>query len=208
MSMRRIVLVRHGESDGRSSQRLIGSGDPALSEEGRDQMLAARSHLVGHVFDLVVASPARRSWQSAEILAPGVPLVLEADFREIHFGRWEGRRLEEIEAADPVLYKKWQEAAPDFEFPGGEPRAAFRERVVRGLDRMVGSGAMAALVVAHKGVVRTIVERTTGAPLPERERPRLGEAIALTVRRNGAWEIGVRSSNPPGVPTPGPVELS
>jgi probable phosphoglycerate mutase len=203
--MRRLVLVRHGESDARSSQRLIGSGDPPLSPEGRQQMLATRARLVGQVIDLVVASPARRSWQSAQVLAGSAPLRLETDFREIHFGRWEGRRVAELEAADPVLYKQWLEGTPGFEYPGGELRASFRARVVRGLDRVMASEASSALVVAHKGVIRTIVEKLTGAPPAERERPLLAEAIVLTATPDGSWAPGVRSSNPPGLPTPGPV---
>jgi broad specificity phosphatase PhoE len=206
--MRRLVLVRHGESEGRSSQRLIGSGDPALSAEGRQQMLATRARLAGQVIDLVVASPARRAWQSAELLAPGTPLRLESDFREIHFGRWEGRRVADLEAADPILYKQWLEGSPGFEYPGGELRASFRARVVRGLDRVLGSDASAALVVAHKGVIRTLVEKLTGEPLPERERPALGEATLLTALPGRSWVYGVRTSNPPGVPSPAPTTPS
>lgn len=33
MALRRLVLVRHGESEGNSQQRLIGSGDPSLDRK-------------------------------------------------------------------------------------------------------------------------------------------------------------------------------
>jgi broad specificity phosphatase PhoE len=204
MALRRLVLVRHGESEGNSRIRLIGSGDPPLSSEGRSQMLAARAALAGQVIDAVVASPARRSWQAAQVLTGGTAVRLEADFREIHFGRWEGRRVDEIRSADPVLYEKWRELDPAFEYPGGELRAQFRARVERGFERLAASGATSALLVGHKGVIRHLVAKLTGAALEDRDRPLLGEVLILT-RVGDHWEQGARSSNPPGVETPAPT---
>jgi broad specificity phosphatase PhoE len=204
MALRRLVLVRHGESEGNSRIRLIGSGDPPLASEGRAQMLAARAALTGQVIDAVVASPSRRSWQSAQALTGGTTLRLEADFREIHFGRWEGRRVDEIRSAEPVLYEQWREGAPEFEYPGGELRARFRARVEHGLASLMESGATSALLVGHKGVIRHLVAKLTGAALEERDRPELGEVIVLT-RVGDHWEIGARSSNPPGVEKPVPT---
>lgn len=204
--LRRLVLVRHGETDGNSGQRLIGSGDPSLSAEGREQLQRTRAALAGQVVDLVVASPARRAFQSAAVLTGGATTRLEPDFREIHFGRWEGRSVAEIEAADPVLFQQWRDPDSGFEYPGGELRAAFRARVQRGLERTFASGASGALVVAHRGVIREIVRALTGA-LPAPEVPALGEAIVLT-REGDRWITGVRSSNPPGMPTAAPVEVS
>jgi broad specificity phosphatase PhoE len=206
-SLRRLVLVRHGETEGGSGERLIGSGDPALSAVGRDQMHRARAALAGQVVDLVVASPTRRAIESATVLTGGAPVRLEADFREIHFGRWEGRSLVEIERGDPVLFQHWRDLAPDFEYPGGEVRASFRARVQRGLDRVLASPAMGALLVVHKGVIRAIVE-TLASERPDRDRPALGEAIVLTRSRDGHWLFGGHSSNPSGVQVPAPVQLA
>lgn len=204
--LRRLVLVRHGETDGNSGQRLIGSGDPSLSAEGREQLHSTRAALAGQVVDLVVSSPARRAFQSAAVLTGGATTRLEPDFREIHFGRWEGRSVAEIEAADPVLFQQWRDPDSGFEYPGGELRAAFRARVERGLERTFASGASGALVVAHRGVIREIVRALTGA-YPAQEVPALGEAIVLT-REGDRWITGVRSSNPPGLPVAAPVEVS
>ena len=206
--LRRLVLVRHGETDGNSSQRLIGSGDPSLSAEGREQMQRTRAALAGQVVDLVVASPARRAFQSAAVLTGGATVRLEPDFREIHFGRWEGRERAQIEAADPILYKQWRELAPDFEFPGGEPRALFKARVLRGLDRVLHTrAAIGALVVVHKGVIRVIVDTLTGSQL-DRDDPVFGEAVILTRNSDGTWKRGAHSSNPPGIEVAAPVAVA
>ena len=118
--LRRIVLLRHGNTVGNSRERFHGSGDVALSEEGREQVRAAGRRLATEVFDLVAASPLRRAWQSAALLCGGAPVLLVPEFREIDFGRWEGLTAEEIEARDPVLYRAWREKAP----PTSSSRAA------------------------------------------------------------------------------------
>lgn len=196
--LRRLVLIRHGETDGRSSVRFHGSSDVPLSDEGRAQMREVAKSLATEYVDLVVASTLRRAWESASIVSGGAPVRLESDFREIDFGRWEGLTKEEIEASDPVLYADWQSRAEGFEFPGGEPRAEFKARTLRGLERLKNSGATCALVVAHKGTVRTIAEALTGTPLDGDSVP-LGAAVTLSRGADGQWLLGRRGSNPEGL---------
>jgi broad specificity phosphatase PhoE len=198
LPLRRLVLVRHGETEGNSSSRFHGSADVALAEKGRAQMGALLPALRDEVFDLVVASPLRRSWQSARILAGPAPLRLEAAFREVDFGRWEGLTKREIEAAEPILYRDWQARAPGFEYPGGERRAEFRARVSRGLARLQQSGARSALGVLHKGVIRAIAEELLGRPLADGV-PELGARVELTRDAGGGWFEGRRGSNPPAL---------
>jgi broad specificity phosphatase PhoE len=192
-ALRRIVLLRHGNTIGDSHERFHGSSDVGLSEEGRAQMRKAGRALATEVFELIAASPLRRSWESAALLSGGAPVRLVPGFREIHFGRWEGLTAEEIQERDPVLYTAWQEKAPDFEFPNGEPRAAFRERVVAGFEEIAASGARNALLVVHKGVIRAIAEHLLGEPLEDG--PELGESVSLT-RVGEKWAPGRRSSDP------------
>ena len=193
--LRRIVLVRHGETVGDSSIRFHGSSDLALSEEGRAQMRGAAFALRQETFDLVLASPLQRSWESARIVSGGAPARLDAGLREVHFGCWEGLTAREIEAADPVLYADWQARAPGFEYPSGEARADFAARVLEALERVEHSGATRVLLVVHKGVIRVIAEKLLGAPLPEGE-PALGGIVGLGRAADGSWFVGRRGSNP------------
>lgn len=193
--MRRIVLLRHGETTGNSGSRYHGSGDPDLAPAGREQMRVAAGRLRREGFDVVATSPLKRAWRSAWIVGEGRPVRILRDFREIHFGRWEGLTREEIAAADPVLFEDWEKGAAGFEYPGGERRAEFRARVERGLAEIGRTPGHAALVVAHKGVIRTICEVLTGSKPPAGE-PALGEYVELTQEPDGSWFIGRHSSNP------------
>lgn len=196
--LRRLVLVRHGETQGRSSERFHGRSDVALAPEGADQMRRARALLRRESFDLLAASPLARSFAAARALVPGVPIWLASEFREIDFGRWEGLTKGEIAARDPVLFRDWQARATGFEFPGGERREDFRVRVMRGLARLEASGAIHVLAVLHRGVIRTLAEELSGTALPGSE-PELGGVVGLFRDAGSRWQLGRRSSDPAGL---------
>jgi len=170
-----LALVRHGETVGESSVRYHGITDVYLSDFGRAQMRAARSELMSRFPDgpgLAFTSPLKRALESARLLVDGTcEVTIIEDFREIHFGQFEGLTAEEIRDRFPDEYQRWtrDRLAPDFTFPAGENRRAFIARVEHGLERMLalwGRSAAAegySLLVAHRGVIRTIVNRLTGA---------------------------------------------
>lgn len=178
-----LILVRHGETEGESSIRYHGRNDVALSELGRAQMRAARAAIEtdhgGLVFDHVFTSPLARASEGARIIASAdaPALIALEEFAEVHFGAFEGLTREEIGARYPDEYARWRAdpLSPAYTYPGGENRAAFTARVERGVVLMLSrwtperaSAATRALVVAHRGVIRTIVKTLAGAePTPE-----------------------------------------
>lgn len=187
--LRRIVLLRHGETVGESSIRFHGSSDVPLDARGLAQAREARYALRHDFFDLVASSPLRRAWQTARIVARGAPVRIVSEFREIDFGRWEGLSAEEIQSQYPALYEDWQAGAAGFEYPGGEPRVRFTARVLAGLAYVEALGAESLLVVAHKGVIRTIAEHL-GAPI-EDGHPGLGQGVGFTRAPDGKWSPGL-----------------
>jgi broad specificity phosphatase PhoE len=203
--LRRLILVRHGETAGQSSIRYYGVTDVPLSDSGRRQVRVARDEIRSDVYDGVWASTLCRSWESARIVAPGRPIHLESDFREIDFGDWEGLTKQEIAVRDPVGFARWEAEGLEFAFPGGESREAFRARVARGLERLCATGVESALVAVHKGVVRTLLELVSGHTLADGE-PELGGVIRAARDPSGAWFTGRRGSDasvsirPNGIP--------
>jgi broad specificity phosphatase PhoE len=160
-----LVMVRHGETEGESSTRYHGRTDVALSELGREQMLAVARRFGRDRFAQVFASPLGRARESAAIIAGHDRIVLIDEFREVDFGLFEGLTADEIRARHPEDYKRWmrERLATDYAYPGGESRAAFTVRVSRGVERMFahwGPGERGdcaqALLVAHRGVIRAI----------------------------------------------------
>jgi len=201
----RLILVRHGETLGQSSIRYYGATDVPLSDLGRAQAREARGRISGETFEAVWASTLCRAWESAQIIAPRHRVRIEWNFREIHFGRWEGLTQEEIEQIDPALFSDWQARKPGFEFPEGESRADFRRRIERGLSHLCASACQSVLVVAHKGVIRTLLELVTDQTLAM-DMPPLGGVIHASRNAEGVWSTGRVGSDsscgeaPVGVP--------
>ena len=79
-TLSRLVMVRHGETEGESSIRFYGATNVALSETGRGQVRAAAKWLPRAAIDAWVSSSLSRAWESARILAKGRPIRLDADF--------------------------------------------------------------------------------------------------------------------------------
>jgi len=160
---------------GESSIRYHGRTDVPLSDLGRAQMRAARAAIRSHrgslQFEHVFTSPLVRATEGAKLIAgDSVRLSVVEDFSEVHFGLFEGLTAEEIHERYPYHYEQWNAdpLAPGYTYPQGESRAAFAERVARGVDRMLAhwrpnaESPSCALLVAHRGVIRTIVHHLTG----------------------------------------------
>ena len=191
----RLILVRHGETEGESSIRYHGRTDVALSELGRAQMRLANHaietrHGVGNLAR-VFSSPLVRASEGARIVADdSAPPVTIDEFAEVHFGLFEGLTADEIRERYPDEFARWNadRLAPTYTYPEGESRAAFTGRVERGLERMLtlwtpGSDDSDddALLVAHRGVIRAIVRKLTSRdPIVE-----LGSIHIL--RFDGGW---------------------
>jgi broad specificity phosphatase PhoE len=204
-----LALVRHGETVGNSSIRYHGRTDVELSNLGRRQMRAAQSwlkiHLAGSRRGPIVASPLRRAAEGASIIAGGATPIIEIEeFVEVDFGRFEGLTAAEIEARYPVDFARWNRDRldPGFTYPAGESRREFTLRVERGIQRMLElidrpapaaqstpttpTPDEAAIVVAHRGVIRIIANRLAGVT-PQIE---LG-SIQILQRDNaaGSWHL-------------------
>lgn len=165
---RRLVLLRHAETAENAAGRFLGRSDPELDEHGVEQARRLASGLEGSPARLVVASPARRALQSAQLLGLREPVV-EPDFREIDFGTWEGLTQPEVAERDPVNFAAFEHGEIDG-FPGGETVTAVAERTVAALDR---HRADSVLVVTHATVVRILVTALLGLPVSQ-YRARLG----------------------------------
>src|SRR5216684_2826976 len=97
----RLILVRHGETEGESSIRYHGRTDVPLSELGRAQMrLAGRAIKTRHgakKFTRVFSSPLVRATEGARIVAgDSAQLVTIDELAEVHFGLFEGLTADEI----------------------------------------------------------------------------------------------------------------
>ena len=152
MDARLLDQLRHGEVQGGACFR--GSQDDALSEAGWGQMLRATAQMP--VWTDIVSSPARRCADFARHLAAihEIPLRILDDFRERHFGAWEGLTAAQIPPAD--LARFWADPVGQTP-PDAESFSDFRQRVRGVWSQMRDTDEPRTLLVTHGGVIRVLL---------------------------------------------------
>jgi broad specificity phosphatase PhoE/ribonuclease HI len=206
-----VVLVRHGVTPHTAAKRFSGglaSSNPGLSDEGRAQVRATADWLspIAEGIDAVVASPVRRTLESAEILGEVLDkkVAVEPGFAEMEFGGWDGLTFTEVAERDQAGLDAWL-GSMDTPPPGGESFRAVEERVLAGLDRLLEAhGGRTVVVVSHVTPIKTLVARALEAPLDAVWRMELSPASVSVVSFFPAVEGRSRSSlrlfnaRPPG----------
>lgn len=150
--MTRLWLVRHGPTHARA---LLGRTDlPAdLSDAAAIARLGAALPAAP-----VVSSDLLRAVQTADALDCGRDrLPHEATLRELDFGDWDGRSVEDID--DPALRLFFEEPGTH-RAPGGESWADLAVRVGATIDRLA-AGRANLIIVAHMGTILTQWARAT-----------------------------------------------
>lgn len=161
-----LELLRHGETE--LGGGLRGSLDDALTDAGWAQLRTAVAD--GSRWDRLISSPLQRCARFAEELAAQhcVPLSLEPDLQELHFGAWEGCSTADLmQTSADELGRFWNDPYA-FTPPEGEPLLAFEARVLSALQRLqVRHAGERLLLVTHGGVMRLLLARARGLPRNE-----------------------------------------
>lgn len=168
-----LTLVRHGQTDWNLDRRIQGSTDIPLNETGRADARTAAANLADGAHHAIYSSPLLRARETAEIISAELGLgapVLVPDIREREFGEGEGMLVSEY----METYGGWHS-----EVPGAETLEDVAERALRALDAIARDSrrrstpvAESVVVVAHGGVIRSLIDHVSGGTLP-----RVGDQI-------------------------------
>ena len=158
---RGLLLARHGQTnDNLEPIRAQGFTDTPLNEVGRGQARAL-AELVAAEYQVASlwASDLSRARETAATVGAAIGLEprLDPRLREGFRGDWEGQLFIDIERDDPAGYAAWRTAGPDFRFPGGESLQEHHDRVAAAHLEIEASGELPALVVCHRGSIRTVL---------------------------------------------------
>ena len=131
MRVRRLVLLRHGQTQSNADSRMQGQLDTDLTDLGRAQALAAAEVLAKRQPLLIVSSDLRRAYDTAVILAErsGLPVNVDVRLRETHLGDWQGMTHQEVDAVSPGARLAWRDDAT-WAPHGGESRIDVADRSV------------------------------------------------------------------------------
>lgn len=166
-----LLLLRHGATIGNQEQRYIGRTDEHLSELGIQQMRQQRIKLceLNRQQDftqpeILFVSPMLRCRESASILWGEREQIEIEEWREMDFGRYEGKNYLDLQSDS--YYQNWIDSNGTLPFPGGESQSEFIQRCFRGFIRMQRilreQMKYQAAAVVHGGTIMALMSLITG----------------------------------------------
>jgi alpha-ribazole phosphatase len=161
--MQDIYLIRH-TTPAVARGVCYGQTDLDVTDSFEEEAEVIRQCLPATI-GAVHSSPLQRCTRLAKALFPRLPLQLHDHLMEINCGEWEMRTWDQLpkEEVDP-----WMADFVNIRIPGGESYIDLHGRVNRCWEKIVGAaeaGGAPIAVVAHGGVIRSILSGITRTPL-------------------------------------------
>lgn len=162
----RVLLIRHGESQGNAESRFGGHTPTPLSPLGHAQAEATALALASEGITAIYSSDLLRAVQTAEPLARATGLSIErtSAFRERSVGLMEGLTFEAAADAHPEEYAALLRRDFDHVLAGGESYRQLLDRASTRLDRAIeeNTGGRIALF-SHTGTICILILHLLGA---------------------------------------------
>ncbi|MCW2741574.1 MAG: uncharacterized protein JWR45_1996 [Blastococcus sp.] len=190
-------LLRHGQTEHTPERRFSGRNDLPLSLTGRAEAEAAAARAAELGIEVVVASPLRRTRETAEIVAAalGLPVELDEDLVELDFGGIEGLTFDEAAAKHPLAARRFL-GDITVAAPGGESIADVGVRVARARRRILSEHAgRTVLVVSHVTPIKLLLAAGLGVGEEVVHRVFLEAASLCTVTWSSDGRASVRLVN-------------
>jgi probable phosphoglycerate mutase len=174
MRIRKLVMLRHGQTEYNAGSRMQGQLDTELSDLGRDQAIAAAEVLAKRQPLVIVSSDLRRALDTALALGDrsGMPVLVDTRLRETHLGDWQGMTHLEVDAAAPGARLAWRDDA-GWAPHGGESRVdvaarsmpLMAELVTQQTEWGVDDPDRPVVLVAHGGLIAAQTAALLGLPV-------------------------------------------
>ena len=148
----KLYVARHGQTQWNVENKVCGSTNIPLTEQGKEQAKALAERIKNLDIDVIIASPMLRAMQTAGAvsIATGIPVIMDERLREHDYGEFEGFDR----SRDEYWAQKYQFAA---KFPKGESVLQLAQRVYNLIDDVKKAYPhQNVLLVCHGGVSRMI----------------------------------------------------
>ena len=210
MTTRRLVLLRHGQTEHNADSRMQGQLDTELSGLGRAQARRVAEVIAALNPRLLVSSDLRRAYDTAVAVGKSSGMEVRTDprLRETYLGDWQGHTHQEVDAGYPGARKTWR-ADANWAPPGGESRVQVAARalpVVQELEvELPDWDSRPVVLIAHGGVIAALT--ATLLDLPVTHWPVIGgigntswaELSSPHGQLYGHWRLDVWNASAQGV---------
>ena len=185
-----LYIIRHGATKSNKRHAYLGNTNEPLSNEGGEQIFFYNE--AGRYPEekdnlLIFSSPMLRCLQTKDILYPDTRAILLPEWKEIDFGRFEGKNYQDLNG-DPD-YQRWIDSGGVTAFPGGESRDEFVKRSMAGLEWciecMEDYKQKSAVCIVHGGTIMAIMSSLTGGDYYDYQvKNGQGYEIELSIKNN------------------------
>ena len=168
MKKTEIILIRHGETEWNSQQRMQGHSNSDLSSVGQAQIQALGQWMKNVPFDHIYSSDSLRAKQTAEAITQfsGHELKIDLRLREKNLGVFEGLTSEEARERHPEVFRLFKTAGSKYVIDEGESTQQLQDRALEIVDEIrIKHPEERVLLVTHGGFIRVVMKHSLGLSL-------------------------------------------
>jgi broad specificity phosphatase PhoE len=169
--MKKIYLIRHGETESNRKGIFRGRLDVPLSRNGKEQAKDLNRYFQNLHVDVVYTSPLQRAVETAETVFPRHTPIREETLNNLDLGEWSGMEKSLVKERFPAMWENWVKRPESIRFPGGERLDDVHQRARRFFEKILAREAEITAAVSHRSVVKVMI------------------AAALGVERNYYWRL-------------------
>jgi len=186
----RLYLTRHGEVVNHGVYN--GQADVDITPTGVKQMERLRERLKDKKLGAVYSSDLLRTRKGAEIIAHPHGLTPQAlpQFREMHFGRWQGLSYAQVIAQYPSDVSQWLNNVDQFRIPAGESIMDVHQRAIPKLQELVELHRGEDFVlVCHGALNRLLLAEALHLPLAHLLRIEQDYGCLNIIEFSSSWSV-------------------
>ena len=162
--MSQILLVRHGQNEWVSKNRLAGwTPGVHLDDQGKNEVILLAERLAHLPIRAIYSSPLERCLETADPIAKshGLETIELEEVGEVRYGKWEGKKIKKL--AKKRSWYAVQHYPSRFQFPGGETMRQVQQRAVNAIENLGKRHAEEMIVVvSHADVIKLLMAHYLG----------------------------------------------
>ena len=160
--MKKIYLIRHGETESNRKGIFRGRLDVLLSRTGREQALDLKRYFENIHIDAVYTSPLQRAVETAQTTFPSHSPVKEELLNNLDLGDWSGMDKKIVRERFPQMWESWVNYPETITFPGGERLSDVLQRSRAFFQKIIAVDAESIAAVSHRSVVKVLIAAAVG----------------------------------------------
>jgi len=151
----KLIIIRHGETEENKLGIIQGHIHGTLSGLGKEQARKLAERFKDEKIDIIFSSDLSRAKDTAEEIAkfhPKIPFELRKELRERNWGKFEGKRKDDIEYWKEIESKEtWSDDL--IEKYGGETPQETKERIIKFKDELLKSFRGKIILIVTHGTI-------------------------------------------------------